>query len=69
MISSMHVNPFQQAISVHWQTGAMEGREVKESRKLLGDLKGIFLDEAARASSRCEYCGVSREVVSAGRAG
>ena len=47
----MHVNPFQQAISVHWQTGAMEGREVKESRKLLGDLKGIFLDEAACASA------------------
>jgi len=47
----------------------MEGREVKESRKLLGDLKGIFLDEAARASADANTVAVSREVVSAGRAG
>ena len=36
-------------VSLNWGEGGMSGVPVGESAKTLGELKGIFLDEAARA--------------------
>jgi hypothetical protein len=36
-------------VSLDWGVGGMSGEPVRESAKTLGELKGIFLDEAARA--------------------
>jgi glucose-6-phosphate isomerase len=36
-------------VSLNWGEGGMSGVPVRESAKTLGELKGIFLDEAARA--------------------
>jgi len=37
------------AVGLNWGEGGMRGEPVRESAKTLGELKGIFLDEAARA--------------------
>ena len=46
--------PAAASVRLEWFTGAMNGAPVQESVKRLGDLQGIFLDEAARAGMNAE---------------
>ena len=40
--------PASAPVSIRWDSGLMNGSPVMESAKTIADLKGIFLDEAAR---------------------
>lgn len=46
--------PAAASVRLEWFTGGMSGAPIQESTKTLGELQGIFLDEAARAGMNPE---------------
>jgi glucose-6-phosphate isomerase len=46
----MSTTPSSPKVTLNWLAGEMRGQKVVRSQKSLGDLKGIFADEAARSS-------------------